>query len=273
MHEHYCLRLIRVYLELGWDCRVVERNDGTLAGSVEICYATEPLPFGRYAHLEFLELGDDLLGGEVEEWVIDMCEARARGFDRFWCRPVGSGGSLNVLARRGYVERWRSCWLTVRELHSIEAPTFHERRLKGDYDWEAAHLLALNHRESASYRWRHLWRPVLTPDASDFSTDVFFWGRSVKLRRRPPANVLLTIWAWRDSLSVWLDLWVEPNVSTDGTYVSDLVWVAGRQASLMGASSLEVVVPESLCRGIEETFETVHMPLERGDPWLMKSLG
>ena len=54
---------------------------GRCDGSVEICYATEPLPFGRYAHLEFLELGDDLLGGEVEEWVIDMCEARARGFD------------------------------------------------------------------------------------------------------------------------------------------------------------------------------------------------
>ena len=152
-------------------------------------------------------------------------------------------------------------------------PRFHERRLEGDYDSEAAHLLALNHRESASYRWRYLWRPILAPDASDFPTDVLFWGRSVNLCRRPPANVLLTIWAWRDSYSAWLDLWVEPELSADGSYVSDLLAVAGRQALSMGASSLEVVVRESLCRGIEETFEAVHMPLERGDPWLVKSLG
>ena len=94
MNEYYCSRHIQAYLELGWDCWVVERNDGTLAGSVEICYATEPLPFGRYAHLEFLDLCENLLGGEVEEWVLDICEARARArkFDRFWCRPVARVG-------------------------------------------------------------------------------------------------------------------------------------------------------------------------------------
>ena len=95
MHEYFSSRHVRVYLDLGWDCWVVERGDGTIAGSVELCYATEPMPFGRYAHLELLELGDDLLCREVEEWVLDLCETRAidRGLDRSWCRPVAPAGA------------------------------------------------------------------------------------------------------------------------------------------------------------------------------------
>ena len=274
MHEYFCSRHVRVYLDLGWDCWVVERGDGTIAGNVELCYATEPPPFGRYAHLELLELGDDLLCGEVEEWILDRCEsrARARGFDRFWCRPVGSGGSLDVLARRGYVERWRNGWVTIRDLSRVEAPPSRERPLLGDYDGEASHLLALNHRESASYRWRYLWRPVLTPDASDFPTDVSFSGRGVSVRGRPPASILVNVRRWRDPRSAWADLWVEPNLATDAGYVSDLVAVACRRASSMGASSLEVVVPESICGEIERRFDAEPVPLELGDPWLMKKL-
>ena len=275
MHEYFCSRHLRVYVDLGWDCWVVERGDGTIAGSVEICYAVEPSPFGRYAHLELLELADDLLSGEVEEWVLDRCEsrARARGFDRFWCRPVGSGGSLDVLARRGYVERWRNGWVTVRGLGRIEAPPHDERPLLGDYDGEASHLLALNHRESASYRWRYLWRPVLTPEASDFPTDVSLSGRSVTLHGCPPANVLVNVWRWRDPRSAWVDLWVEPDLATDGGYVSDMVAVACRQASSMGASSAKVVVPESIRGEIERRFDAVAVDLKMGDPWLMKELG
>ena len=41
----------------------------------------------------------------------------------------------------------------------------------------------------------------------------------------------------------------------------------------MGASAMEVVVPEALRQGVEERFETAPVPLERGDPWLMKGLG
>lgn len=275
MHEYYCSRHIKAYIDLGWDCWVVERNGEKIAGSVEICYANEPEPFGQYAHLELLELSDDLETAEIENWILEQCESRAcaRGFDRFWCRPVGSGGSWDVLVRRGYVERWRNSWLTIQGLDRIQAPDFEERQLSGDYDNEAAHLLALNHRESASYRWRYLWRPVLTPEASDFPTNVLFSGRSITLYGKPSANVLVTVRTWRNPLSAWADLWVDPDLASDIGYVSDLISVAGQKAFSMGASAMEVVVPEPLRQGIKERFEAVSVPLERGDPWLMKSLG
>ena len=275
MHEHYCSRHIQAYIERGWDCWVLERNGEEIAGSVEICYAKEPEPFGRYAHMELLELSSDLLNGEIEEWILEQCESRAgrRGYDRFWCRPVGSGGSWGVLARRGYVEKWKNSWLTIQDLGSVQAPAFEERRLNGDYDGEAAHLLALNHRESASYRWRYLWRPVLTPEASDFPTYVRFSGRRVILRDRPVANVLLTVRSWQAPRSAWADIWVDPDLASDVGYVSDLISVAGQEALSMGARTMEVVVPEALREGVEARFEAVSVPLERGDPWLMKSLG
>ena len=274
MHEYYCSRHIQAYIALGWDCWVVERNGGKIAGSVEICFATEPEPFGRYAHLEILELSDDLKDNEIEEWILEQCEsrARARGFDRFWCRPVGSGGSWGVLAHRGYVELWRNAWFTIRGLCRIHAPVYEERQLTGDYDREASHLLALNHRESASYRWRYLWRPVLTPEASDFPTNVSFSGRRITVSGKPPANVLLTVRVWRNPRSAWADIWVDPNLAFDIEYVSGLISVAGRQALSMGASTMEVVVPEVLREGVGERFEALAVPLEKGDPWLMKGL-
>ena len=275
MHKYFCGRHVRAYIDLGWDCWVVERNGETIRGSVEICYAAEPAPFGRYAHLELLELSKDLLDDGIQDWILEQCElrARARGFDKFWCRPVGSGDSWDVLDRRGYVEQWKNSWLTVRGLSSIEPPPFQESRLEGNYDMGASHLLALNHRESASYRWRYLWRPVLTPDKSDFPTDVSFRGNSVAFCGFPPAVVLMNIWKWQDPKSSWADLWVEPSMSADVGYVSDLVSVAGQQALSMGASSMEVVIPETVCQEIVERFAATAVSLERGDPWLMKCLG
>lgn len=275
MHEDYCSRHIQAYIDLGWDCWVIGRNGEKIAGSVEICYANEPEPFGQYAHLELLELSEGLETGEIEEWILEQCESRARtrGFDRFWCRPVGSGGSWRVLARRGYVEQWRNAWLTIQHLGSLKAPIFDEYDLTGDYDREASHLLALNHRESASYRWRYLWRPMLTPEASDFPTTVSFSGRRITLSGKPPANVLLTVGTWRDPRSAWADIWVDPDLAFDIEYVSTLISVAGRQALSMGASTMEVVVPEALREGIDERFEALAVPLEKGDPWLMKELG
>ena len=275
MHEYYCSRHIQAYVDLGWDCWVVERNGEEIVGSVEVCYATEPEPFGRYAHLEILELSDDLRDNEIEEWILEKCEsrARARGFDRFWCRPIGSGGSREILARRGYAERWRNAWFTIQELDRLQASVFDEHELSGDYDREGAHLLALNHRESASYRWRYLWRPVLTPEVSDFPTNVSFAGRSIALSGKPPANVLLTVMVWRGPRSAWADIWVDPDLTFDIEYVSDLISVAGRQALSMGASIMEVVVPEALSEGIKERFKALAVPLEKGDPWLMKELG
>ena len=92
------------------------------------------------------------------------------------------------------------------------------------------------------------------------------------MRDRPPANVLVNIWRWRNPGSAWVDLWVEPELTTDTGYVSDLVAVACLQASSMGASSVELVVPESICGAIERRFDAESVPLEMDDPWLMKRL-
>lgn len=274
MHEHFCLRHIQVYRDLGWDCWVVERNGEDIVGSVEVLYATEPEPFGRYAHLEILELAADVEDAEVEEWILDECESRARdrGFDRFWCRPVGSGGSPEVLDRRGYTERLRQSWLRIVDLDRIEPPPFDAHPLTGDYETEALHLRALDHRESAAYRWRYLWRPVLDPEASDFPTDVSFSGRSITLPGRPAATVLVNVWRWRDPAEAWADLFVEPALAGDAGYVADLVAVAAGEASAMGATALSVVLPDPLGSPIREHYDATIVPLEHGDPWLLREL-
>ena len=274
MHEHFCARHIQVYRDLGWDCWVVERNQKDVVGSVEVLYATEPEPFGRYAHLEILELAAGVNEAEVEEWVLDECElrARARGFDRFWCRPVGSGGSFDVLDRRGYSERLRQTWLRISDLDRIEPSAFDSHPLTGDYETEASHLRALDHRESAAYRWGYLWRPALTPEASDFPTDVSFSGQSVTLPGRPAASVLVNVWRWRDPLEAWADLFVDPALVGDASYVSELVAVAAAEASGMGATSLSVIVPESLAEAVRTHYGATVVPLERGDPWFVKNL-
>ncbi len=274
MHEHFCVRHIQVYRDLGWDCWVVERDRGDIVGSVEVLYATEPEPFGRYAHLEILELAADVNDTDVEEWILDECEsrARARGFDRFWCRPVGSGGSPAILDRRGYTEHLRQTWLRIVDLDRIEPPPFDAHPLTGDYETEASHLRAIDHRESAAYRWRYLWRPVLTPEASDFPTDVSFSGRSITLPDRRSASVLANIWRWRDPDTAWADLYVAPALAADGDYVADLVAVAANQAASMGATTLEVVVPEALVEPVRARFEATIVPLGHGDPWLLREL-
>ena len=54
-------------------------------------------------------------------------------------------------------------------------------------------------------------------------------------------------------------------MATDVGYVSELVSVAGQQALSMGASSMEVVVPESMGREIKGRFDAVSVPLEGGE--------
>ena len=71
----------------------------------------------------------------------------------------------------------------------------------------------------------------------------------------------------------WADLFVEPDLAGDVEYVSDLIAVAAREASAMGAHAIEVVVPEDLSSAIQARFDATAVPLERGDPWLMRDLG
>ena len=274
MHDLYCTQHIQTYEALGWDCLVVVRDEVEIVGSVEICYTREPEPFGVYGHLEVLELVEDIMIDEVESWLLEQCEKRAgnRGFKRFWCRPEGSGGSRLLLAGRGYQELWRSTWLTVRELDSMQLPISRDDGLNGDYSEDAAHLLALNHRESAEYRWRYLWRPVLTPDASDFPTRVRFWGKRTTLDGRPSGICLVNIQSWRDPKSASADLWVEPQLADDVEYISGLIEVAGKQAHSMRADTLDIVVPEPISAVIKQRYGAGSQPLDGGDPGLRKDL-
>ena len=59
----------------------------------------------------------------------------------------------------------------------------------------------------------------------------------------------------------------------DAEYVSDQIAIAAGQASSMGANVLNVVMPEPLSAAIQRRFDATVVPLERGDPWLVKSLG
>ena len=59
----------------------------------------------------------------------------------------------------------------------------------------------------------------------------------------------------------------------DAEYVSDQIAIAAGQASSMGANVLNVVIPEPLSAAIQRRFDATVVPLERGDPWLVKSLG
>lgn len=82
----------------------------------------------------------------------------------------------------------------------------------------------------------------------------------------------MNVWRWRNARSAWVDLWVEADLASDAGYVSDLVAVGCRRASAMGASSAEVVVPESIVGEVAQRFDAERVSLDMGDPWLMKEL-
>ena len=252
----------------------VTLNEHEVAGELEVLYTQEPEPFGRYAHLEILELAEGLDTYEIEDWLIGQCEerARSRGYYRFWCRPEGSGGQVPVLQRRGYTELWRNAHLRLRSLDTFQPPRHRTRLLRGDYSTEASHLLALNHRESAEYRWRYLWRPVLSPEASDFPIDVSFWGAHVTTEAGVAGVCLVNIWRWRDPKVASADIWIDPSAINETESVSGLVAIAAGRASEMGAETLDLYAPEALTPKL--TRENVELlPLdEMGDPWLCKEL-
>jgi hypothetical protein len=272
MDEYYCGRHIRTYKELGWDCSVLVGDGGEIVGSVEVLYTQEPEPFGRYGHLEMLEA--DPLAADVEHWVLEQCEAQARnrGYHRFWCRPVGSGGSPLILQERGYEERWRSAWLTIHNLDTIQTAEAEVSNLRGIYGDEASSLLALNHREAAEYRWGYLWRAVLTPQASDYPAGVNFKGVKLTARTGLPAACLVSIRNRRDPQSAWVDLWIDPEATREGEQLMELVDTAAVQAASMGATSIELVLPDFLAGQFQEKYDAEFQPLEAGDPWLLKGL-
>lgn len=55
---------------------MVVQDKEEIVGGVEIRYAHEPEPFGRYGHLELLELAAEVMDDEVEDWVLDQCPRR-----------------------------------------------------------------------------------------------------------------------------------------------------------------------------------------------------
>jgi GNAT superfamily N-acetyltransferase len=83
-HEYYCTRHVKAYLDLGFDVWLVVTEEGQAVGNVELWYDNEPEPFGRYGHMELLELLPDYLADKVEEWLLDKVEdrVRERGYQR-----------------------------------------------------------------------------------------------------------------------------------------------------------------------------------------------
>ena len=105
---------------------------------------------------------------------------------------------MHLLRKRGYREVWRNAKLTMHNLDQFEPPDYRAAPLTGNYGTEASHLLALNHREAAGYRWGYIWRPVLDPDGSDFPTDISFWGSRIDLPDDKGGICLVTVGRLRD---------------------------------------------------------------------------
>ena len=82
----------------------------------------------------------------------------------------------------------------------------------------------------------------------------------------------MNIWKWRDAREAWADLFVEPSFADDPGYVADLVAVAASEAFSMGATTLQVVLPETLAPDVQARFDATPAPLQGGDPWFVKDL-
>lgn len=274
MVERYCLRHLQVYLDLGYDVWLIVTEEDEFVGNVELWYGVEPDPFGRYGHPELIELRSDVFVDEVEEWILDQAERRSfsRGYRRFWCRPEGSGGSVHLLRRRGYREMWRNAALHLRNLDRFEPPFCREVPLTGDYGREASHLLALNHREAAGYRWGYIWRPVLDPAGSDFPTDISFWGARIELADGKGGICLVTVGRLRDWTIAEADIWVSPALASDASNTRRMLAIAAERAGGMGVRRVIAYVPETQGYELGDDENVVRRELGAGDPWYLKML-
>ena len=274
MDEYYCARHLRSYFDLGFDVWLVVTAGDALIGQVELWYDDEPEPFGRYGHLELLELSPAYLADDIESWLIDQAESRARerGYQRFWCRPAGSGGSHHLLRPRGYQRLWASGQVTLRGLDRCQPGAHLLSPLRGDYAAEAAQLLALNHREAAGFRWRYLWRLILDPANADWPRGTRVWARQVQFPGHAGGLCLLSIWDWHsDPFEAHVDLWVRPELSANAANTLALLGVAAKQASVLGARSLVSHLPKQLALDLSSA-NIESRSLDEDDAWFMKRL-
>jgi hypothetical protein len=274
MDAHYYERHLRNYLELGFDVWLVTTGADEVVGQIEVWYDDEPEPFGRYGHIELLELHPQFLVDEIEDWLIGQAEdrARSRGYGRFWCRPVGSGGSAPVLLKRGYERRWDNAQVTMWLPAKGDVPAYRLEALSGVYAREASGLLALNHREAAGYRWRYLWRTVTDPGAADMPRDTVLWASRVQFAANEGGVCLVSLWPWyAKPTESRVDFWVRPELALDAGHTRRLLAVAAEQARTMGAMSLISYLPKPLAAALNgDGIETT--PLEDDDPWYTKEL-
>lgn len=274
MMERYCARHLKVYRDLGFDVWLIVTDEDEFVGNVELWYGAEPEPFGRYGHPELIELRENVFVDEVEEWILDRAEgrARSRGYRRFWCRPEGSGGSVHLLQKRGYRELWRSARLDLRNLAQFMPPDHRASPLTGDYLSEASHLLALNHREAAGYRWGYIWRPVLDPAGSDFPTDISFRGARLDLADGKGGVCLVAVGRLRDWAKAEADIWVSPDLVGDAANTSRMLAIAAARARQMGANQVIAYVPEVHVEELVDDENVIRRELGAGDPWYLKML-
>jgi GNAT superfamily N-acetyltransferase len=273
-HPHTCERHLQSYAAAGGEIWLAVTAGDRLVGSLEIWFDDEPEPFGRYGHVELLELRPEYQSREVETWLIDWAEARARqrGYQRFWCRPVGSGGSEHVLRQRGYVHLWANAQVTLRNLPSFEPPAHQVTALTGDYSVEAAHLLALNHREAAGFRWRYLWLTALDPNRADWPRSTRLSAQRVQFESGVGGLFLLSLWPWyADPAEARVDLWIRPEQSANVALVGWLLAVAAALAASLGAASLISCLPKPLAQALASSSVEAS-PLEGDDPWFRKLL-
>ena len=274
MHPYFCERHLKAYQDLGFDVWVLTRENDELVGNIELWYDDEPEPFGHYAHMELLEMLPDYFHDDLETWLLDDVEARgkARGYQRFWCNPHGSGGSPHLLLGRGYKPIWPNGQVTLPNLCRFDTPAHRLIPLKGDYPAEAAHLLALNHREAAGFRWRYLWRIVLNPQAADWPLNTPFWASRVDFEDGKWGICLVTVWSWLNNPpAARADLWVPIDLADDQAHIRRLLSISARKALDLGADSLVAYLPRALAGQLADD-DIKERALDVNDVWYLKHL-
>ena len=166
MHEHFCARHIQVYFDLGWDCWVLERNGEAIAAASRCSMPPSQSRSGATPTSNCWNSPKTSMSprSSTGSWTSAsaapaLAASTASGAAPSAPAAVGTswrrGDTRSVGGTPGYGSRI---------LTACRRPRTKSLPFEGDYDREASHLIALDHRESAAYRWRYLWRPVRTPE-------------------------------------------------------------------------------------------------------------